>query len=62
MAGDVRLDAMLDLASRLGAAKLATGHYARLGAGGLLRVGADPAKDQSYMLAGLDPASLARMR
>ena len=60
--GSVRLDAMLDLASRLGAAQLATGHYARVGEEGLLRVGADPAKDQSYMLAGLDPASLARMR
>ena len=29
---------------------------------GLLRAAADPAKDQSYMLAALSPASLARMR
>ncbi len=60
--GRVRLDAMLEHADRLGAADLATGHYARVTADGLLRVAADPAKDQSYMLAGLAPASLARLR
>jgi tRNA-specific 2-thiouridylase len=60
--GHVRLDAMLDLAGRLGAADLATGHYARRTADGLLRAAADPAKDQAYMLAALSPASLARMR
>ena len=63
--GNVRLDAMLDLAGRLGADSLATGHYARVhddGCGPLLRVAADPAKDQSYMLAALAPASIARMR
>jgi tRNA-specific 2-thiouridylase len=59
--GRVRLDAMLDVAGRLGAEALATGHYART-EGGLLRAAADPAKDQSYMLAALDPASVARMR
>jgi tRNA-specific 2-thiouridylase len=65
--GSVRLDAMLDLAGRLGAARLATGHYARTAeddhpSGPLLRAAADAAKDQSYMLAALPPASLARMR
>jgi tRNA-specific 2-thiouridylase len=60
--GDVRLDAMVDFADRLGAADLATGHYARISDDGLLRAAADPAKDQSYMLAGLAPASVARMR
>jgi tRNA-specific 2-thiouridylase len=60
--GNVRLDAMLALAGRLGAEALATGHYARIGPDGLLRLAADPAKDQSYMLAALSPASLARMR
>jgi tRNA-uridine 2-sulfurtransferase len=60
--GDVRLDAMLAFADRLGAADLATGHYARVTADGLLRMAADPAKDQSYMLAALAPASLGRMR
>ena len=59
--GAVRLDAMLDLAERLGARALATGHYART-RDGLLRVAADPAKDQSYMLAALSPQSLQRMR
>ena len=51
--GHVRLDAMLDLADRLGARDLATGHYARVTDDGLLRVAADPAKDQTYMLAAL---------
>jgi tRNA-uridine 2-sulfurtransferase len=60
--GDVRLDAMLAFADRLGAAALATGHYARVTDDGLLRTAADPAKDQSYMLAALAPASLARLR
>ena len=60
--GVVRLDAMLELATRLGASELATGHYARVGDDGLLRAAADPAKDQSYMLAALSPGSLERMR
>jgi tRNA-specific 2-thiouridylase len=65
--GHVRLDAMLELAERLGCDALATGHYARTvdhdhPAGPLLRTAADPAKDQSYMLAALSPESLGRMR
>lgn len=61
--GHVRLDAMLAFADRLGARHLATGHYARHDAAtGLLRLAADPAKDQSYMLAALAPESLARLR
>ena len=65
--GQVRLDAMLDFATRLGCETLATGHYARVAeaddpAGPLLRVAADEAKDQTYMLAALEPESLARMR
>jgi tRNA-specific 2-thiouridylase len=60
--GRVRLDAMVDLATRLGAAALATGHYARVTQDGLLRAAADPAKDQSYMLAGLTAETIARMR
>ena len=59
--GHVRLDAMLEFADRLGCATLATGHYARV-EDGLLKVAADPAKDQTYMLAALSPESLARMR
>ncbi len=60
--GHVRLDAMLDLAQRLGAPTLATGHYARVTEAGLLRSAADPAKDQAYMLAALDPQTIARLR
>lgn len=65
--GHVRLDAMLELADRLGCETLATGHYARTAEadhdrGPLLRVAADRAKDQTYMLAALSPGSLARMR
>jgi tRNA-specific 2-thiouridylase len=65
--GHVRLDAMLALADRLGCESLATGHYARVverddDCGPLLRAAADPAKDQTYMLAALAPGSLARMR
>jgi tRNA-uridine 2-sulfurtransferase len=62
--GLVRFDAMLALASSLGAARLATGHYARIARderGPLIRAAADPAKDQSYMLARLDPAQLDRL-
>ena len=47
-----------------GAARLATGHYARIvePRGRLLLArAADPAKDQSYMLARLDPAPLDRI-
>jgi tRNA-specific 2-thiouridylase len=66
--GHIRLDAMLELANRLGASQLATGHYARVvhedgdRGGPLLRAAADPAKDQTYMLAALAPESLAQMR
>jgi tRNA-specific 2-thiouridylase len=60
----VRLAAMIDLAERLGASRLLTGHYARIvedSDGPLLAAGADVAKDQSYMLAGLPPELLGRL-
>ncbi|HWM09151.1 MAG TPA: iron-sulfur cluster assembly scaffold protein, partial [Solirubrobacteraceae bacterium] len=60
--GHVRLDAMVAFADRLGAPALATGHYARFSADGLLRAAADPAKDQTYMLAAVARATLARLR
>lgn len=64
--GKVRLDAMLELADRLGAQTLATGHYARTEPGRegepLLRMAVDEGKDQSYALAALAPSSLARLR
>jgi tRNA-uridine 2-sulfurtransferase len=62
--GSVRLDAMLELATRLGATHLVTGHYARVldGPVPLLRMARHTLKDQSYALAGLGPSSLARLR
>jgi tRNA-specific 2-thiouridylase len=63
--GRVRLDAMIALAERLGARALATGHYARIATdaeGPLLVPPADSAKDQTYMLSALAPASLTRLR
>jgi tRNA-specific 2-thiouridylase len=63
--GAVRIDAMIELADRLGAAALATGHYARVaddGEGPLLTAATDAAKDQTYMLSALAPESLARLR
>jgi tRNA-specific 2-thiouridylase len=63
--GNVRLDAMLELARRLGAQTLTTGHYARVIEGPpapLLRTATDRGKDQSYVLAALAPDSLARLR
>jgi tRNA-uridine 2-sulfurtransferase len=62
--GLVRFDAMLAAAGALGAARLATGHYARVtqdSQGPLLRAAADPRKDQSYMLARLGPGELERL-
>jgi len=63
--GNVRLDAMLELARRLGAQTLTTGHYARVEespGGSLLRMAVDVGKDQSYVLSALAPESLARLR
>jgi tRNA-specific 2-thiouridylase len=53
---------MLAFGDRIGAATLTTGHYARRTPEGLLRLAADPAKDQAYMLAALSRATLARLR
>jgi len=55
----------LGLADRLGAARLVTGHYARIAHdrhGPLLRAGADAGKDQSYVLARLTGPELERLR
>ena len=62
--GDVRIAAMVDLADRLGAGKLVTGHYARVvedEGGNLIAAGNDESKDQSYMLAALPPDVVARL-
>ena len=59
----IKFGVLMDTARKLGADKLATGHYAGVtvdesGAGRLFR-GADPVKDQSYFLAMLTSAQLA---
>ena len=62
--GAFRFGELLAFADRAGAARLATGHYARTvrhRAKLLLARAADPDKDQSYMLAGLDPGVLPRV-
>ncbi len=51
---------LLAHADALGCQYIATGHYARARDGRLYR-GADPAKDQSYFLWGVDRAVVARM-
>jgi len=63
--GSYRLDAMVGAADALGAPVLATGHYARRvrrGDVALVARAADPAKDQSYMLARVRPAVIERLR
>jgi tRNA-uridine 2-sulfurtransferase len=62
--GGFRFAQLLAFARRAGAERLATGHYARIVSHRgrlLLARGVDPAKDQSYMLARLDPAKLERV-
>ncbi|HET7865155.1 MAG TPA: tRNA 2-thiouridine(34) synthase MnmA [Burkholderiaceae bacterium] len=60
---EIKFKAFLDHAMRLGAEKIATGHYARVrevhGRFELLK-GLDPAKDQSYFLHRLNQAQLSR--
>jgi len=62
--GEVRIAAMIDLAGRVGATHLVTGHYARIvdDDGPLLAAASDANKDQSYMLAALPPELLRRIR
>jgi tRNA-uridine 2-sulfurtransferase len=59
---EIKFGVCLDYMHRLGAAKIATGHYARViveaGAVHLLKA-ADRSKDQSYFLHGVAPAALA---
>ena len=61
---EIKFKAFLDHAMRLGAEKIATGHYARTEKKNekyeLLR-GADPSKDQSYFLHRLNQAQLSRV-
>lgn len=60
---EIKFGVCLDYMDRLGAAWIATGHYAtidRAGSGPRLLKGADHAKDQSYFLHAVAPAALAR--
>jgi tRNA-specific 2-thiouridylase len=62
--GGFRFAELLAFARRAGAGRLATGHYARIVERDgrlLLARAADPTKDQSYMLAALDPRQLPRL-
>jgi tRNA-specific 2-thiouridylase len=62
--GSFRFGELLAFAARAGCDRLATGHYARIvehRGRRLLARGADPHKDQSYMLARLDPNELDRI-
>lgn len=62
--GSFRFAELLAFAKRAGAERLATGHYARIAehrGRRLLARGADARKDQSYMLARLDPRLLDRV-
>jgi tRNA-uridine 2-sulfurtransferase len=61
---EIKFKAFLDHAMRLGAEKIATGHYARVSSSGdvfSLLKGKDPAKDQSYFLHRLNQNQLARV-
>ncbi len=63
----MKFDRLLERADRLGFHRLATGHHARVGHPGpdasslSLRRGADPAKDQSYVLSMLGQDALSRV-
>ncbi|MGH8996034.1 MAG: tRNA methyl transferase PRC-barrel domain-containing protein, partial [Acidimicrobiales bacterium] len=60
----IKFDRLLERATRLGFDALATGHHARIvaiGTGHELRRGADPEKDQSYVLSMLGQRELARV-
>lgn len=62
--GAFRFDELVAFADRVGASVLWTGHYARIeerAGTRLVARGLDPAKDQSYMLATVDPALLDRV-
>jgi len=62
--GSFRFDELVAFAVRAGASVLWTGHYARIeerGGRRLVARGLDPEKDQSYMLATVDPELLDRV-
>lgn len=62
----IKFGTLLDWARAIGASSIATGHYARTDRDGaglpILLRGCDPAKDQSYFLAGLTREQLGAVR
>jgi tRNA-uridine 2-sulfurtransferase len=61
---EIKFGVCLDYMQRLGAGRIATGHYARLRRtehGTELLKAADESKDQSYFLHSVDPAALGRI-
>jgi len=61
--GSLRFGALISLAERMALGSVATGHYARLvGDPPLLQRGADPQKDQAYVLARVPTELLRRVR
>lgn len=65
--GEVRFRILAEAAALVGAGRLASGHYARVGTvpapgtAPVVAAGADGSKDQSYMLARLGPEILGRL-
>lgn len=62
--GHVRFDALDDVRARVGATHVVTGHYARIerdATGPLLASATDDNKDQTYMLAAVEPRLLDRL-
>jgi tRNA-specific 2-thiouridylase len=62
--GSFRFDALAEFADRIGAPRIATGHYARVverDGHALIARGADPDKDQSYMLARVEEEIVRRV-
>ncbi|MGI5922018.1 MAG: tRNA 2-thiouridine(34) synthase MnmA [Syntrophomonadaceae bacterium] len=62
----IKFGTLLDLARDFGCSRVATGHYAQIEFNSrsnryLLKKGADPAKDQSYFLYGLNQGQLAHI-
>ena len=60
---EIKFNVFIDYARRLGAARIATGHYARAVGSGAefeLHLAADADKDQTYFLVGVPSAQLAR--
>jgi len=60
--GRLKFRVLLSRARALGADRLATGHYARLGEDGRLRTAVDEDKDQSYFLFSMTAEARARTR